>query len=70
MHSGSGSGFGSGFDIKKLKDNGQKSQKIENEMKTFAVTMLLLTLKKERFCIKSGTGSVINSYRTVPQHCQ
>jgi hypothetical protein len=41
MNSGSGSAFGSGFDIKW----DDKRQKIKNEYITFWATMLLLTLK-------------------------
>jgi hypothetical protein len=45
MHYGSGTGFGSGFNIKWNKE----SQKIKNERPAFWEIMLLLSLKKQDF---------------------
>jgi hypothetical protein len=49
MHTGSGSGFGSGFNIKWNTVQQSKKSKIENEMTTFWETILLLTIKRRGF---------------------
>jgi hypothetical protein len=51
----SGSGFGSGAG-KKWIDKSRRRQKIKNEMTTFLVTMMHLSLKRQDYVLKNFCG--------------